>query len=137
MKKISPNSLCPCGSHTKYKKCCAIYHKGANPKTALLLMKSRYSAYAVQDANYIIKTTHPQNTDYTQDTKLWKDSIDIFSKETQFLGLEIVEYIDKKDEAFVTFKANLSSGELYENSKFLKIDNRWLYISGEPNFLSI
>ncbi len=137
MKKISPNSLCPCGSHTKYKKCCAIYHKGANPKTALLLMKSRYSAYAVQDANYIIKTTHPQNTDYTQDTKLWKDSIDIFSKETQFLGLEIVEYIDKKDEAFVTFNANLSSGELYEKSRFLKIDNRWLYISGEPNFLSI
>ena len=64
MKRISPNTLCPCGSKTKYKKCCAIYHKGAVPKTALLLMKSRYSAYAVNNSAYIVKTTHPNNPDY-------------------------------------------------------------------------
>lgn len=131
MKKRSLNTLCPCGSRIKYKKCCAIYHKGALPKTALLLMKSRYSAYAVGDSNYIIKTTHPHNSDYTTDTKSWKESIDMFCRETEFLGLEILEFIDGVDEAFVTFKAQLSSGDMVEKSRFLKVEGRWLYERGE------
>jgi SEC-C motif-containing protein len=131
MKKITPNTPCPCGSHVKYKKCCAKYHKGALPKTALELMKSRYTAYAVGDASYIIKTTHPNNSDYSDDIKSWKSSIELFSKETEFLALEIVEFIDGEEEAFVTFKAKLSSGDMVEKSRFLKVDNRWLYENGE------
>ena len=133
MKRISPNTLCPCGSKTKYKKCCAIYHKGAVPKTALLLMKSRYSAYAVNNSAYIVKTTHPNNPDYTTDTKAWKESIEIFSSNTEFLGLEILEFIEKKETSFVTFKAKLSSGVMIEKSRFIKINNGWLYESGEMN----
>jgi len=131
MKKISPNSSCPCGSKHKYKKCCAIYHKGAVPKTALLLMKSRYSAYACNQASYIIKTTHPNNSDYTTETKLWKESIEEFSKTTEFLKLKIVEFIEGEEEAFVTFKAQLSSGDMIEKSRFLKVNHFWLYESGE------
>jgi len=131
MKKITPNSPCPCGSRVKYKKCCAIYHKGALPKTALELMKSRYVAYAVGDASYIIKTTHPNNPDHTDDIKAWKSSIELFSKETEFLGLEVLEFIDGVEEAFVTFKAKLSSGDMLEKSRFLKVGSRWLYESGE------
>jgi len=131
MKKKSPNSPCPCGSHQKYKKCCAIYHKGAIPKTALLLMKSRYSAYATKDSKYIIKTTHPNNPDYKTDTKEWRESIDTFCNSTNFLGLEIIEFVDGDKEAFVTFRAKLSSGDMVERSRFLKVDGRWLYESGE------
>ena len=131
MKKITPNSPCPCGSHVKYKKCCAMYHKGALPKTALELMKSRYVAYAVGDASYIIKTTHFNNSDYTDDIKAWKSSIELFSKETEFLGLEVLEFIDGVEEAFVTFKAKLSSGDMVEKSRFLKVEGRWLYENGE------
>lgn len=131
MAKFSPNLPCPCGSGQKYKKCCAPYHKGAIPKNALLLMKSRYSAYAVGDSDYITKTTHPDNPDYTKDTKAWKASIDLFSQQTQFQGLEIFGWIDGEEEAFVTFKASLSSGVLMEKSRFLKVDGRWLYINGE------
>ncbi len=133
MKKTSPNTLCPCGSHIKYKKCCLIYHKGALPKTVLLLMKSRYSAYAVGNSAYIMKTTHPNNPDYTADTKNWKESIDTFCQGTEFLGLEIIEFIDGEEEAFVTFKAKLSSGDMVEKSQFLKVKNRWLYESGVIN----
>ncbi len=56
--KFSKNSKCPCGSGKKYKICCFRLHKGLLAKNALELMKSRFSAYAVGDANYIIKTTH-------------------------------------------------------------------------------
>ncbi|CAA6810953.1 MAG: Unknown protein [uncultured Sulfurovum sp.] len=131
MKKASPNAPCPCGSNNKYKKCCLVYHKGAKPKTALLLMKSRYAAYAVGDSSYIIKTTHETNAQYMTDTKEWKESIDAFSKETAFLGLEILDFSEDKEEAFVTFKALLSSGEMIEKSHFLKVDGFWLYENGE------
>ncbi len=107
-----------------------MYHKGALPSTALLLMKSRYSAYGVGDSNYIIKTTHPDNAEYTTDIKSWKESILSFSKQSDFLGLEILEFIDGEKEAFVTFSAQLSSGDLKEKSRFLKPYDRWLYIDG-------
>jgi len=129
MKKISPNQLCPCGSDIQYKKCCSIYHKGALIPTALLLMKSRYSAYAVGDSAYIVKTTHSNNSDFTENMKIWKESIDTFSLNTDFLALEILEFIDGEEEAFVTFKAKLSSGEMLEKSRFLKLGNAWLYES--------
>jgi len=93
-------------------------------------MKSRYAAYAVGESAYIVKTTHANNADHSEELKAWKESIDIFCKETEFLGLEILEFVDAKEEAFVTFKAKLSSGDMTEESRFLKVDGRWLYESG-------
>ena len=130
MKKISPNHLCPCGSNVKYKKCCLKYHKGAFASTALLLMKSRYSAYAVGDSAYIMKTTHSNNSDFTENTEGWKKSIDDFSFHTDFLALEILEFLEGKEESFVTFKAKLSTGEMIEKSRFLKLGSVWLYEQG-------
>jgi len=94
-------------------------------------MKSRYSAYAVGDANYIIRTTHPNNCDYSTDIDKWKSEIKEFCKNTEFKRLEILEFIDGEDEAFVTFKAYLNNGYMVEKSRFLKVDNRWLYVDGE------
>ncbi len=131
LKKIGKNTLCPCGSGQKYKKCCYIYHQGALAKDALSLMKSRYSAYAVGDVNYIIKTTHPSNSDYLEDTKLWKKQIKDFCNSVSFDNLEILEFIDGKNEAFVTFRATLSGKFMVEKSRFLKINSSWLYIEGE------
>ena len=131
MKKIGPNALCPCGSGNKYKKCCQSYHKGARPKDALTLMKSRYSAYAAGQSRYIVATTHPENPDYREDRLGWLAEIDVFCQHTGFLGLEILEFVDGDAEAFVTFRAILDSGEMIERSRFLKIEGRWLYVSGE------
>lgn len=129
--KISVNNPCPCGSSKKYKKCCQPFHKGANPKNALSLMKLRYSAYVVGDSSYIIKTTHCDNLDFNLDTIKWKNSIDKFTKITKFLSLDILEFIDGEDEAYVEFIATFESGKLTEKSRFLKVDGRWLYIDGE------
>lgn len=131
MPKPSPNIPCPCGSKKKYKKCCGIYHKGAFAPNALALMKSRYSAFAVGDSSYIMKTTHPDNDDYTTQTDQWKNAIDSFCEHTEFLGLKIIEFTDGGEEAFVTFEADLSSGLLKEKSRFLKRDGKWLYVDGQ------
>ena len=93
-------------------------------------MKSRYAAYAVEESAYIVKTTHENNVDYTEEVKAWRESIETFCRETEFLGLEILEFLDGEEEAFVTFKATLSSGEMVEKSRFLKVNGSWLYESG-------
>jgi len=129
--KISPNAPCPCGSGDKYKKCCQRYHKGALAPDALTLMRSRYSAYAVGNADYIIKTTHPDHPDHILGRSQWKEEILTFSKHTDFLSLHIIDSIDGETEAYVTFEAKLSSGILREKSRFLKENGQWLYVDGE------
>ncbi len=122
MKKFSVNSTCPCGSGKKYKKCCQIYHKGAYPKDVLTLMKSRYSAFAIGDIKYIIKTSTFQK-DY--------EELKVFSDSCEFKKLEILEV----GEDFVTFRATIFckgvDNSFTEKSKFIKIDGKWKYDSGE------
>lgn len=128
--KISPNALCPCHSGEKYKKCCQPYHRGTLPSNAQKLMRSRYSAYALHLADYIIHTTHPNNPDFTNDISVRKESILEFCHNTDFLGLKIFDFNDNETEAFVTFEAKLSEGIMHEKSRFLKAEGKWLYESG-------
>ena len=125
--KISPNSTCPCGSKLKYKKCCQTYHKGVNPQNALTLMKSRYSAYVSRETMYIIKTTHWENPQYSEDKKSWNRELQDFCKNTTFTKLEICDFTYDT----VTFKAYTEQGVLHEKSNFVKIDGKWLYLDGE------
>jgi SEC-C motif-containing protein len=129
--KISVNATCPCHSGTKYKKCCLPYHNGANPPNALLLMRSRYSAYALKNAKYIISTTHPNNPDFTDNTKQWMEDILEFCNNTVFIGLSIMEFCDGENEAFVIFKASLGDTQFVEKSRFLNENGKWLYESGK------
>ena len=96
-------------------------------------MRSRYSAYALHLADYIIHTTHPDNVDFTDDTLVWKDFILEFCHSTRFMGLKIFEFTEEKEEAFVTFEAKLSEGIMREKSRFLKVEGKWLYERGEFN----
>lgn len=128
--KVSANAPCPCHSGEKYKKCCQPYHKGILPANAQKLMRSRYSAFALGLAEYIMSTTHPNNPDYTDSCEAWRESILDFCKHTHFNGLKIIEFIDGDSEAFVTFEAMLDHGILKEKSRFLKPENKWLYESG-------
>ena len=132
MKKLSPNAPCPCGSGQKYKKCCRRYHQGGRAPDALSLMKSRYSAYAAEEVDYIIDTTHPNNPQYNADRKRWRSEILTFCHETRFEGLEILEHHGKEKEAIVRFIACLSGEKMEECSHFL-YENRWLYHRALPS----
>lgn len=129
--KLSPNTPCPCHSGKKYKQCCHPYHKGILPSDAQKLMRSRYSAFALNLADYVMATTHPNNSDYTKQKENWKKSILDFSQNTRFLGLKIRDYSDGEEVAYVTFEAILDHGSLIEKSRFLKVKGKWLYESGE------
>ena len=127
--------LCPCYSQQKYEDCCRPYHLGANPLNALQLMRSRYSAYAMNLIEYIIQTTHPLSTHYQHDIKSWKKSIGNFSNNTKFTGLDIHNFQEKKDYSVVVFTAYISEKgketTFTESSLFQKVQDRWLYLQGK------
>jgi SEC-C motif-containing protein len=102
------------------------FHQGTLlPKTALELMRSRYSAYALTLVEYLNNTSVRKTS---------REDIESFCKSTAFIGLEIMEHIDGKEEAFVTFIARLTQGKddvsFKEKSHFVKTANRWIYESG-------
>jgi len=118
---------CPCGSKEKYKKCCQGFHKNKKKaKNALILMKSRYCAYAMKEVKYIKKTTHKNNPEWNNPN--WENEIRLFC-DSDFKKLEIIEFIDGDNEAFVEFKAYIDDYVIHEKSRFLKEAN-WLYESG-------
>ena len=100
-------------------------------------MRSRYSAYYLHNANYIIKTTHPKNIDYSKNTEQWEKEILNFTYNYVFEGLKIIEFIEKEPVSFVKFKVTLSLNKedcsFTEKSSFEQIDNAWLYLDAINN----
>ena len=51
-------NLCPCGSGLEFEACCGPYLLGDEPApTASALMRSRYTAYAMNSIDYLYKTS--------------------------------------------------------------------------------
>ena len=102
---------CPCGSGNSYAGCCRPFHQGEWPDTALKLMRSRYSAYALHLPAYIMLTTHPASPQFCHDTAQWSKEISEFCSTTEFKKLEILGFQEKDNFATVTFFAHLVQGE--------------------------
>lgn len=124
--------ICPCCSGLTYENCCKKFHDGQPANTALELMRSRYSAYALNNPDYIINTTHPKNPHYDLNKRRWKRSIQNFSRSNYFYKLEILEFSQDNKTATVTFKAHLihngKDNSFIERSAFIKEFNRWFYL---------
>lgn len=127
--------LCPCTSSKNYKDCCRPFHEGRIPENALQLMRSRYAAFALDIPDYIIQTTHPASSQYSENTFSWKRDISSFSREFSFDRLEILDFKEKNSIATVTFIAYLShkgnDASFTEKSLFERYDKRWLYKEGQ------
>jgi peptide deformylase len=132
--EVRVSKSCPCGAEKDYNNCCQPLHRGAFPGDALALMRSRYSAYAYGNSEYIIKTTDPKNINYQENHALWAKEISERCQNTQFLKLDILEFINGSEEAYVTFVAhfiqNNRPGSIHEKSRFRKIGPQWLYLEG-------
>jgi SEC-C motif-containing protein len=129
--KLSPNDLCPCGSGLKYKKCCRMLHHGLPAQSPEALMRSRYAAYALNNVEYIIATTHPDSPHYSSDREAWRREIETFCKETTFAGLDILAV----EPDTVTFRATLFQNardvSFTERSLFKQYNGRWMYQSAQ------
>ncbi|OBI35210.1 YchJ family protein [Mycobacterium colombiense] len=117
---------CPCGSDNSYNACCAPLHEGGSQaRTAEELMRSRYSAFAYRDADYLFRTWHPRTrpADVTVDPGI------------TWTGLRVIDTLaggPGDDSGEVEFTARYESGgragKLHERSRFERRAGRWFYL---------
>jgi SEC-C motif-containing protein len=118
---------CPCGSARDYPDCCGALHSGTrSAATAQELMRSRYSAFAVHDAAYLLRTWHPA----TRPPELR------FDDGLRWTGLTILGTTGGSllhTEGTVDFEARYvergRAGAMREHSRFQRVDGNWLYVA--------
>lgn len=134
--KGAPNDPCPCGSGKKYKRCCGPLHDGVPAPSQEALMRSRYTAYALGDAEYIVATTHPDSPHVEEDRAAWLAGVRAFSRASRFTGLQVRGARAEGDVGWVRFDAHLvqdgRAAVIAENSRFYRVGGRWLYHSADP-----
>jgi SEC-C motif domain protein len=120
--------ICPCGLGDRYRDCCGRFHGGAKPATAEQLMRSRYSAFAVGDAGYLLRTWHPSGRPRTLDLESALTWTRLAVLETRDGGLF-------DNSGTVRFRAMYTHdgqrGVLAETSRFVRADGHWLYVGPE------
>ena len=128
-----PNRKCPCGSRKNIQYCCGKYLSGKEiPATAEQLMKSRYTAFCLQNIDYLLDTLHPDRRQHSDLQELTKTV-----RNTSWLGLTIIdtERGKKTDRiGYVEFMAVFrvtKPQQLHERSLFQKIDCKWFYVDGD------
>lgn len=89
-------------------------------------MRSRYSAYVVDDLEYVRETWDPRTRPSRLDPK---------PPDLRWLGLEVRRHVQDGDHhATVEFVARYKSGgratRLHEVSRFERRDGRWIYVDG-------
>lgn len=127
---FSDTTSCPCGDGL-FTLCCGRFIlRGLIPQSALLLMRSRYSAFTLRDEPYLRLTWH-------RSTRPRGPVIDDDEK-TQWLELEIRQHSQEESTATVEFVARYKiagrAHRLHEVSHFVReVDNnvlRWFYVDG-------
>ncbi|WP_049565908.1 YchJ family protein [Nonomuraea sp. SBT364] len=119
---------CHCGLSAPYRDCCGRFHRGeAAAPTAELLMRSRFSAFAVGDEAYLLRTWHPASRPPGAG----------LDRRVRWTGLEILETTGGSvvhTEGTVRFRAHYRkrgrAGAMEENSRFARVDGRWVYEGG-------
>ena len=119
---------CPCGTGLPYAECCGRLHDGTmTAATAEQLMRSRYSAFAVGDAGYLLATWHPS----TRPPSLELDPT------VRWTGLDLLATIDGgllSAKGTVEFRAwyrhEGETGSQHEVSRFVREDGAWRYLDG-------
>jgi SEC-C motif-containing protein len=119
---------CPCG-RPDFARCCGPYLEdfaGQPAPDAEALMRSRYSAFVLENAHYLLATWHPS----TRPREL------AFEPGLKWLGLEVRDArqqdADQAEVEFVARSRLAGRGQrLHERSRFLREGGRWYYLDGD------
>lgn len=128
----TPAIACPCGLPVAYDECCGRWHRGPlhlQAPDAQALMRSRYSAYVLDEIDYLLQTWHPTTC---------PGSLTPNEPGTKWLGLEVRRH-DRQDtdhetvEFVARVRVNGRASRLHEISRFVREEGRWLYVDAQPD----
>jgi SEC-C motif domain protein len=127
---VNASDPCPCSSGRLYGECCGALHAGEPASTAEALMRSRYSAFALRLAPYLLVSHHPS-------TRPDPATLDLGG--TTWRRLQIVDTVaggPDDAEGEVSFRASYrddrGAGLVQERSRFVRHEGRWVYLDGTP-----
>jgi SEC-C motif domain protein len=125
---------CPCGSEKDYSDCCQPLIMGERTaETAEALMRSRYTAHAKRQYDYIFETTHPDHRQESErkGTAAWSKKLD-----WQWMKVRRIEQGGPDDStgtvAFVArYRKDGRAFEHNEIAEFVRMDGRWYFKDGQ------
>lgn len=119
--------ICPCGSSHEYSACCELIHLNqATAETAEQLMRARYSAFVLQEIDFLYASFHPTTRRFQN-----KNEIQAWATQNKWMQLEII----KTTTNTVEFKAHYLDTDFipqvhHEKSNFKQLQNIWYYVDG-------
>lgn len=137
MKHYRDNEPCPCSSGAPFQSCCKPLISGSDrAKTAEQLMRSRYSAFCIADASYLL-ATHVPSSEGASDSE--KAELQAEIQEQEWLALRILKTEaggEHDSKGLVEFAAYYriedgSVSQLHERSRFIRENGSWLYVDGK------
>lgn len=119
---------CYCGSQIDFNDCCKRFINGEQKvPTASALMRSRYSAYATHNAEYLVSTTHISTRKHHN-----KEDILDWSQSNQWIKLEVVDMTDTTVEFKAFYLDPQMQTQLHHEYSTFKMENgEWFYLDGE------
>ncbi len=121
---------CPCGSNYLYTNCCLpILENHSRARTALALMRSRYTAFVYRHELHILASWHKKNR---------PEKLNFESNPVIWLSLQIHgSHAGSEDDAngsvdfTSTYLENGQITQLRENSNFVQEEGLWYYLGGD------
>lgn len=119
---------CYCDSGLLFENCCGLYlENNQKAPTALALMRSRYSAYATHNGDYLLETTHVSERKYYSKEEILK-----WATSNKWQKLEIMSFTENTVEFRAYFlDSNNKAQTHYEFSTFKKENDNWFYVDGK------
>lgn len=125
---------CPCGKGESIESCCGPYLSGEQiPDTAEALMRSRYSAFATGNVDYILATHDPDKS-----SEVDRSGTEAWAKNSEWLGFELVSAekgLPGDDAGVIEFVAKYKLKGVTmahrERAIFRKHRDRWVFVDGQ------
>lgn len=136
MNEIKNTDKCPCGNNKNLSNCCGKFlYSNELPNTPVELMRSRYTAFVLNELDYIKNTAVGKALERMEEDKSSESE-----KHLKWVKLNIINYNGSHNdnvgqvefEAYFSLKGKISI--LHEKSNFKKINNKWFYIDGITNY---
>lgn len=130
---MTETELCPCGSGTPFVDCCSPVIAGKRAAaTAAQLMRSRYTAFAKGNVDYILSSHDPETV-----KDVVREEVEAWSQQSEWLGLDIVrtEAGEADDETgtvdFVAkYRLKGLTTQHRERAEFRRVDGKWVFVDG-------